>query len=322
MPTSYFAIHGPEDSEGFRLISFGSAEHEYALLNARYLISSHADRYVWGYLPTREYRDLLRYKFVFLQHGVMLHDLASWINTIPIDLIVTSSEVEQDALARSSNRYRLMPSQVALTGMPRHDALLSMTSRPERNILVMPTWRSPLVGPRINNSTDREMREDFGRTDYAIGWRALLHAPQLKSLIDVHGYRVTFFPHPNVAPYLDCFDLPDWVEVQSRTAGYSIQAAFKRARLMITDYSSVAFEMAMLGRGVLYYQFDRSRIYTGIHSFRQGYFDYERDGFGPVSRDLDGLSDTSSAPSGTMGWWTPSIRRVPATPSAGGTQRV
>lgn len=275
--------------EGFRLIPFGSAEHAYALLNARYLISSHADRYVWDHLPAREYRDLLKYKFIFLQHGVILHDLASWINTIPIDLMLASTERELESLVGPSNRYRLMPSQVALTGMPRHDALLNNGARPDRHILIMPTWRSSLVGARINNSTDRELRKDFETADYAIAWKALLHSTRLKALVDTHGYRVTLFPHPNVVPYLECFDVPDWIDVQSRAAGDSIQAAFKRARLLITDYSSVAHEMAMLGRGVLYYQFDRSQIYTGIHSIRQGYFDYDRDGFGPVCPTLEEL---------------------------------
>ncbi|RUU23911.1 CDP-glycerol glycerophosphotransferase family protein, partial [Mesorhizobium sp. M6A.T.Ce.TU.016.01.1.1] len=104
-------------ADGFRLIPFGSADHEYALLNARYLISSHADRYIWDYLPAREYRDLLRFKFVFLQHGVISTDLASWLNTVPIDLMLTSTEREYQSVVGSQNRYRLMPSQVALTGM-------------------------------------------------------------------------------------------------------------------------------------------------------------------------------------------------------------
>ena len=33
---------------------------------------------------------------------------------------------------------------------------------------------------------------------------------------------------------------------------------------------------------VVYYQFDRDQFYGGAHSVQQGYFDYRRDGFGPV----------------------------------------
>ena len=277
--------------DGFRLIAFDTAEHKYALLNARYVISSHADRYVWGYLPAREYSDLLTFKFIFLQHGIMLSDLATWLNNVPIDLMLASTEREYELMVGRPNRYRLMPSQVALTGLPRHDALLNSTSRPDRHIVIMPTWRKSLVGPPVGQSNNRKLNMDFEQTEYAIAWKSLLHSPRLKSLVDHHDYRITFFPHLNIAPYLHFFDVPDWIEVQTGAAGHSIQATFQRGRMLITDYSSVAFEMALLGRGVFYYQFDRDRIFKGIHHSREGYFDYERDGFGPVCPDLDTLHD-------------------------------
>src|SRR5699024_9854940 len=62
----------------------------------------------------------------------------------------------------------------------------------------------------------------------------------------------------------------------------SIQDVFLDAAVMITDFSSVAFEMAYLERPVLYYQFDRDLVFGGGHTTEKGYFDYGRDGFGPV----------------------------------------
>ena len=50
---------------------------------------------------------------------------------------------------------------------------------------------------------------------------------------------------------------------------------------MITDYSSVAFEMAYLKKAVLYYQFDEEEFFSGKH-WQKGYFDYRKDGFGAV----------------------------------------
>jgi CDP-glycerol glycerophosphotransferase len=60
---------------------------------------------------------------------------------------------------------------------------------------------------------------------------------------------------------------------------------------MITDYSSVAFEMAYLQRPVVYYQFDRAAFFSGTHVFRRGAWSYEDDGFGPVVADLPGVVD-------------------------------
>ena len=50
---------------------------------------------------------------------------------------------------------------------------------------------------------------------------------------------------------------------------------------MITDYSSVAFDFAYLNKPVIYYQFDLEDYRK--KQYREGYFDYEKDGFGPVS---------------------------------------
>jgi CDP-glycerol glycerophosphotransferase (TagB/SpsB family) len=61
---------------------------------------------------------------------------------------------------------------------------------------------------------------------------------------------------------------------------------------MVTDYSSVAFEMAMLRKPVIYYQFDYETFYGGGHAFEQGYFNFEKDGFGPVCTTHKSLIDT------------------------------
>lgn len=59
---------------------------------------------------------------------------------------------------------------------------------------------------------------------------------------------------------------------------------------MITDFSSVAFEMAYLRRPVIYYQFDENEFFAGNSAHMQrGYFDYRRDGFGPVVADQKSL---------------------------------
>jgi CDP-glycerol glycerophosphotransferase (TagB/SpsB family) len=50
----------------------------------------------------------------------------------------------------------------------------------------------------------------------------------------------------------------------------------------VTDFSSMAFNAAYLRRPVVYFQFDRQAVMSGGHVGRGGYFDYDRDGFGPV----------------------------------------
>lgn len=60
---------------------------------------------------------------------------------------------------------------------------------------------------------------------------------------------------------------------------------FAESALVITDYSSVAFDFAYLRKPVLYCQFDREDFFA--RQFDKGYFDYVRDGFGEVTYNLD-----------------------------------
>mgnify|MGYP002518679602 CR=1 FL=1 len=65
---------------------------------------------------------------------------------------------------------------------------------------------------------------------------------------------------------------------------------FCEGAVLITDYSSVAFDFAYLGKPVIYSQFDKETFYQG-HLYNEGYFKYERDGFGPVITELDAVVD-------------------------------
>ena len=54
----------------------------------------------------------------------------------------------------------------------------------------------------------------------------------------------------------------------------------------MTDYSSAVFDFAYLRKPVVYCQVDREEFFSGEHMMTAGYFDYDRDGFGEVERDL------------------------------------
>ena len=94
--------------------------------------------------------------------------------------------------------------------------------------------------------------------------------------------RLAFLPHPNLQPVLRDLGLPAHIELLSYD-GADVQEYFARARLFVTDFSSVAFNEAYLERPVVYFQFDEDKVLGGGHVGRAGYFDYRRDGFGPVT---------------------------------------
>lgn len=269
-------------ADRFRLIAFSEPAHAIALMNAKYLISSQADHYVTGYLNDRNYADRLKYRFVFLQHGVSRDDISGWLNGIGIDLMITSTGHEHRSIVADRSPYRFTRKECVLTGLPRHDALLAAVGDEKPTIVIMPTWRSALTGPALGPGNARAAIPAFHQSEFARRWKGLLRSARLREIADAAGHSITFVPHPNMEQYLRFFDVPKSIRVRRFGDGRSMQGLFQSMAAFVTDYSSKAFDAAYVGAPVVYYQFDRDAFFNGLHISRPGYFDCEADGFGPV----------------------------------------
>lgn len=285
----YFALNADSKdwdrlaNEGFHLVEFGTFEFEKVLRNCSKIISSHLDRYVNNYFGDEyEYSK----KFVFLQHGVTQNNLSDWFNMKKnLQCVIAVTPQEYHSIADDNNGYRLTEKEVVLTGFPRHDKLLQNNDENSKTIIIMPTWRRSILGDVVGDGNTRALNDGFMQTDYARHWYSLLHSDVLKSLVEKYDYQVIFAPHTNIAPYLHLFAVPSYIQIwDNKKAENSMQSLFQNTKLMITDYSSVAFEVAYLNKTVLYYQFDRDVMYSqGTHIVQKGYFDYFEHGFGAVS---------------------------------------
>lgn len=272
-------------NEDFNLIDFGSSEHIEALKSCGKIISSHIDHSVSNYLGPKM---LLGRHLIFLQHGITKDDLSGWLNQKEaIDCFITASKDEYNSICGENTRYKFTKKEVFLTGFPRHDSLVNNTI-PKKNILIMPTWRSNIVGAPQKGGLLRAINPDFCNTDFFKKWSSLLSSSKLENLAKKHGYNVIFFPHVNITPYIDLFKTPSYIQVLEHSTD-SIQKLFKESSLMITDYSSVAFEMAIQNKPSIYYQFDEDEVFSGAHTYSQGYYNYRKDGFGPVVTQEDNL---------------------------------
>ncbi|NOV15865.1 glycosyltransferase [Ensifer adhaerens] len=281
--------------EGFDLIAFRSLRHLAALQRAKYLISSHADAYIRKPFPAAQLRDA-KYKFLFIQHGVTKDNQSEWFNHVMPSLLATATTAEQASIVDPRSDYHLTNKEVFLTGFPRHDALLEL-SQSWKTIFIMPTWRENLSGTVIRPGV-RALKPGFEDTEYVARWSALLNSEKLRDLAVKHQLRIVFCPHPNLAKHTDAFKLPPYVETVFVDRVQSLQPFFAEMAVMITDYSSVAFDAGILNRPVVYYQFDRDAFFSG-HIYRTGYFDYVEHGFGPaVDKEEDVLESVSKAVSG------------------------
>ena len=225
--------------------------------------------------------DLFRHKFIFLAHGIHKDDISGLLNiaTRPVALLTTTVKGEFDAIKKGKFLYD--EQNIKLTGMPRYDLL---ENKPTKLVVIMPTWRRTLSGAIDSKTRARAYNPTFKDSSYFSFWQRLIANEKICSRMREQGYRGLFVIHPchqaNAIDFVgnDVFDVID---------GFANYTKLKsEASLMVTDYSSAVFEYSYLKKPIVYVQADRDEFY-GHHTYVPGFFDYKRDGFGPVTESYE-----------------------------------
>ena len=147
----------------------------------------------------------------------------------------------------------------------------------------MPTWRKYLSVGKGNGIWN--LKSSFTTSAYYQFYNSLINDQRLLDASEKYNYKVCFMPHPNVISWLDTFEKNDRITFLDASNPY--KKVFAESNLVVTDYSSIAFDFVYLRKPVIYCQFDAETFFNGEHSYTKGYFDYEKDGFGEVEYDLD-----------------------------------
>jgi CDP-glycerol glycerophosphotransferase (TagB/SpsB family) len=288
----YFVIDKKSD-EGKRIAQFAkvvspnSWSHKFLHLLSDYVASSQSNEPVVNPLKksSRYFKDILSgTKYVFLQHGVTKDDMSAWLNLYNRNLngLVVTTNPEYQSMFDYDYFYE--PERIWLTGFPRFD-LLYHDER--KRITLMPTWRKYLMYPTPDPMTGKWiLRGGMKESDFAKFYNGLFNSKELAEAAERLGYQLCFKPHPNLAPYLkELFDIPSSVQILGDEVTY--REVFATSDLLLTDFSSVAFDFAYLRKPVVYAHFDVDILAEGGHTYSESYFDYERDGFGEVTYTLD-----------------------------------
>jgi len=265
-----------------RVVDYRSFAHYLAFAAARMKISTHIMGFspeMWLFKKVDEYFTIPGAK-IFLQHGVIKDDLPYlYGDRTRLDLFVCGAKREWEYV---NTTFRYPEGVVRYLGLCRFDKLASQPRGNEKVLLLMPTWRSYIQDGVFTD-------QHFMQTDYYRSFQSLLTSPRLAQLLEDHGYRLKFYPHHEVLRYLHCFRVAgERVEiVDPKKLG--VQQALIEADALLTDYSSVFFDFGYMMKPVLHYQFDQEQFRR--HHYQEGYFSYERDGFGPVCTEEDQLLD-------------------------------
>lgn len=228
-------------------------------------------------------RDLLCHqKFVFLQHGIIKEDISGWLNRYNKNFtgFVTAAEAEYQSIIDGD--YLFDKNTVWLTGLPRFDDLYHDE---KKVITVMPTWREYLMVFMDRNSGVWTPSAEFTSSKFYSFYDQLLNSDKLLTALEETGYRLQFFPHPNLQPAAQFFRHNSKVEFLPLNTSY--RKVYAESNLVVTDFSSAVFDFAYLRKPVIYCHFDEDTVLGGNHVYKKGYFSYERDGFGEVVYELD-----------------------------------
>ena len=256
-----------------KILKQNSFKHRLMMFYADKIISSHPYESVINPFYSYEnderylYAGLLNYKIYFLQHGVTLGNISSWMSKFDknLALLVTVAHLEYESFFTEGYGYD--DSVIQKLGFPRFDNLKNIENK---QILIIPSWRKYLK----NN------KNFFINSDYFKNINSFLNNPLLADLND-NGYKIVFRPHweltKNIGDsdetYCGLLDVPEFVDV---SIDDSYQDLFNNSSVMITDYSSVFFDFAYLKKPLIYYQ------PRDDYHYDDSYFDFDIHGFGDV----------------------------------------
>ena len=268
------------------ILDFGSNQYFIYFLKADKIITSVSDS--WAINPfgddQKYIRDLFHFDVIFLQNGIIKDDLSSNLNRINknFSLFITSSKKEYKSIL--SSKYFYNRNNIILTGLSRFDNLLEIKNiyHQEKLLLIIPTWRTYIKGTRDLVTSKAVYSDGFKNTTFFNFYNNFINDQKLILYLTKYNYTGILCLHPNFSEQNKDFTQNLYFSVNGLC---NFQELLAKASLLITDYSSIFFDFAYLKKPIIYTQFD-IEDYRRYH-FPEGYFNYNKDGFGPVCYDLE-----------------------------------
>lgn len=221
-------------NKGFNMVDYNSELFIELYKKCDYIFSSSFDIEITNFKNLRT-----KFKFVFLQHGVIYNDLTHHLNNRDIDYIVCSTYFERELLV---SNYQFFDFQLIHSGLCRYDKL-----KKENNGsygLVCLTWRSNL---RLDHS-------------YEINTKLFLNSnyfKQIKYLMSDENNKLLL--HPNL---IQMKELLNCLYGKDRILSDKYDDILNESKYLITDYSSIMFDYIYMGKNVFLYQFDKEQFYN------------------------------------------------------------
>ena len=264
-------------------MKFGSERHKLLYLSARVIFTA-----FYGVTPVSPfgsaagevpYADLLDFKTVYLQHGVLHASLRSQnsVERCRADKIVISAPFEKQ---NYMTNYHYPEDNLIPTGMARYDHI-DRNKKAKNRILFAPSWRKYLT-QEINSSKWELIDSKLKNSDYFRNFSRFLESEELHELLEKTDTYLDVKLHPIIADAEGLFDIKS-----PRVVMAGAHVDIEDYEMFITDFSSFVFDFACLCRPVLYFVPDYGQFKAGMNHYRELDLPFEK-AFGPLVLDPDG----------------------------------
>ena len=261
------------------VLEFMSFKHLVYAQAARIDIASDSTSHLftWRPKPSVVAHAFKRKKTFFLQHGVTALKRVDYIfgkrGTSPMAYFLTTSKSEQKIV---TEHFGYTTAQAPVLGFSRWDVLEDKSDKDAPMVLIMPTWRQWL---------EEQTDEVFVQSEYFQRYSALIQSRELNELLARNNATAKFFIHPKLSGMLGNFDAQSSRIELVAQGSVPLNELMMQCSMLITDYSSVCWDVLYMDKPVSFYQFDKERYNNVVGS----YIDFERDLPGDSCSELDEL---------------------------------
>lgn len=216
---------------------------------------------------------LVKGKRVFLQHGIIYNDIKCYYyNVCKFDLFICGAKKEYEFV---KNNYGYPSKSIVYTGLARFDEYVQNDEK-ENFIIIAPTWRNWI----------KYKNKEY---EYFKKWNELINNYKLQEFLEENNLNVKVVLHQEMNKFKNKIqtNFKNIMIYENDEINYN--EILSKCLMLITDFSSVFFDIAYMKKPIIYFQFDEKEFRK--KHLKKGYFSYKRDGFGECFKNVNDVVD-------------------------------